>query len=128
MSESILVQVADTTTPGADTNTYNMFNSVSLFGKRGLRLRNISRLTFAVENSQSGTLKSYMSKDGGTTWVQFGGDEAVSAAAATDVSGPYDYLVDTYWDVKLDWVNGGSAQATWIPTLTLIRGDRASGT
>lgn len=128
MSESIMVQVADTSTPGADSNTYNMFNSVMLFGARGLRLRGIARLNFTVENSHSGTLKAYMSKDSGTTWIQFGTDTAVAAAAATDVSGPYDYLVDTYWDVKLDWVNGGSAQTTWVPLVTLVKGDRASGT
>lgn len=117
-----------TTAPGADSNTYPLFNSVTLFGAGVLRSRKASRLSFAVENSQAGTLKAYMSQNGGTTWVQFGGDIAVAAAAATDVSGPYDFLVDTYRDVKLDWVNGGSAQATWIPVLTLITRDRASGT
>lgn len=125
---SVMVTCITTTAPGADANTYPLFNSVTLFGKRLLRNRNISRINFGVENSEAGTLKAYMSTDGGTTWTQFGGDIAVAAAAATDVSGPYDFLADTYWDVKLDWVNGGVAQGTWLPFLTLIEGDRASGT
>lgn len=117
-----------TTAPGADANTYPIFNSVTLFGAGVLRARKASRLNFGVENSEAGTLKAYMSQNGGVTWVQFGGDIAVAAAAATDISGPYDYLVDTYRDVKLDWVNGGVAQGTWIPVVTLVTMDRASGT
>lgn len=135
MGESLQVKVI-AATPGADANTYNMFDSTVTFGtgtagdirNQTLISHCISRITFSVENSAAGTLKSYFSHNKGTTWTQFAGDIAVAAPAAGDISGPYDYLVDTYPDVKIDWVNGSSAQDPWIPIVTLIRGDRASGT
>jgi hypothetical protein len=86
------------------------------------------RVSFAVENSAAGTLRAYRSVDKGTNWDQFGGDIVVAAATATGISGPYDFLVDTYSDVRISWVNGGSAQTTWRPEVTVTRGDRASGT
>src|SRR5262245_13705384 len=127
--ENIQVKVI-ASTPGADTNTYNMFNSTVTFGTGtagdvrnvGLAAHNVSRIEFSVNNSQAGTLRYYMSVDKGLNWNQVGGDIAVPAAAATDISGPYDYLADAYPDVKLDWINGNVAQATWRPTVTLIRG------
>jgi hypothetical protein len=115
-------------TPGADASVYSMFNSVDSIGAGLLPVRKVSRITFAVENSEAGTLKGYMSTNGGTNWDQVGGDIVVAAAAATDISGPYDFLVDTYKDFKIEWTNGGVAQATWRPIVKLIIDDRASGT
>lgn len=104
-----------------------MYDS-TLAGAGLLRGADVSRVCFSLENSHAGTLKAYMSPDKGTNWYQVGGDIAVVAAAATDINGPYDYLVDPYPDFKIEWVNGGSAQTTWVPVVTLIIGDRASGT
>jgi len=134
MVESLRVAVV-AATPGADANVYVMFDSTVTFGvgidgdsrNCTLRAHNISRVTFAVENSQAGTLRAYRSVDKGLAWDQVGGDIVVAIAAATDISGPYDYLVDTYTDFRLTWVNGGVAQATWRPEVHLIRSDRASG-
>lgn len=134
MGESLKVKVTSST-PGADSNTYNLFNSTLCFAapssKAGVptafRSYCISRLEFRLTNDQSGTLKFYTSVNGGTTWAQTGGDIAVLASSSTDINGPYDFLCDPYDDVKLDWVNGGSAQTTWAPGITLIRGDRAPG-
>jgi hypothetical protein len=114
-------------TPGADSSDYVLLDTTLAFGKGMLRPLGISRITFGVNNSQAGTRKAYWSKDGGTTWNLYD-STAVTAASAGAMSGPFDYLVDTYPDFKLVWTNGGSAQTTWIPTLTAIRGDRASGT
>lgn len=122
MSANVNVKVI-ASTPGADSSVYNMFNSTVTFQGGGLMQTmggGIGRLEFTVVNSQAGTLKFYRSIDKGTNWDQVGGDIAVAANSATDISGPYDYLVDPYQDVKLDWVNGGSAQATWRPAVTLI--------
>lgn len=107
-------------TPGADSNTYSLFNSVTSFGGGLLPTKHASRLEVSIKNAAAGTIKTYFSRDKGTNWYQFNGDIAVPAAAATDISGPYDFLIDPYPDVKVDWVNGGSAQTTWVPTVTLI--------
>lgn len=115
-------------TPGADTNVYNLFNSVTSFGGGLLPSKGASRVNVNIKNSHAGTIRSYRSGDKGTTWTQFGNDIVVPAAGATDVSGPYMFLVDTYRDVKIDWVNGGSAQTTWLPEVTMVCGDRSSGT
>lgn len=134
MSESLKVAVV-ASTPGGDSNTYVMFDSTVSFGvgidgdprNATLRAHDISRVTFSVKNSQAGTLRAYMSSNKGTNWDQFGNDIAVPIPSATDISGPYDFLVDTYGDVRISWINGGVAQATWRPIVTLIRGDRPKG-
>lgn len=134
MGSPVSVKVV-ASTPGADANTYNMFSSIVTFGtgtagdSRNTTLisHGVSRVTFSVENSEAGTLKAYRSVDKGTNWDQVGGDIAVAAAAATDINGPYDFLVDTYQDFKIDWLNGGAAQTTWRPEVTLIVGDRVPG-
>ena len=135
MGESLKVKVV-AATPGADTNVYVMFDSTVTFGvgadgdprNQTLNAHDISRVAFSLENSHLGTIRSYESMDKGLNWVQFGDDISVAAAGATDISGPYDFLVDTYDDVRISWVNGGSAQTTWRPGIKLIRRDRASGT
>jgi hypothetical protein len=136
MGESLKIGVTNTATPGADTNSYIMFDSTVTFGtgtagdprNQTLQAHCISRVIFGLDNSHLGTLKAFRSNDKGTNWKQIGGDISVAAASSTDISGPYDFLVDTYSDFRITWVNGGSAQTTWRPEVTAVRGDRASGT
>lgn len=112
-----------------DGNTIELFNSFTAFGGTPLSAvgeSGLKRISFGVENDQAGTLESYMSQDG-STWIQFGDDIAVVAAAATDISGPYDFLVDTYRYVRLLWVNGGVTQGTWVPVMH-GHSDRQPGT
>lgn len=116
-------------TPGADANTYKLFDSIVCFGtgtagdarNAGLAAHDINRIEFSVKNSQAGTLNASYSQDKGTTWTVYD-TRAVAAAAANTISGPFDYLVDFAPDWKLEWVNGGSAQGTWLPAISLIRG------
>lgn len=135
MGESLKVKVVSAT-PGADSNTYNIFDSTVTFAARNapsgvptsFRSHCPSRLELRLANDQAGTLKFYTSTNGGTTWDQTEGDIAVAASSSTDINGPYDFLVDPYDDVKLDWVNGGSAQTTWRPGVTLVRSERPAAT
>lgn len=114
-------------TPGADSANYTLFDSTVAFGGGQMKKIGASRLIFYVENSQSGTLILKTSVNKGLNWDQTGGaGTSVSASAANDVSGPYDFPVDPFDDVQLIWTNGGSAQTTWRPSLTLVIGDRAS--
>ena len=131
--ENINVKIT-AATPGADSNTYSMFNSTVAFGAPAasnsasttLTAHDISRLEFRVVNNAAGTLRFYTSTNGGTNWDQTGGDIVVVASTATDINGPYDFLLDPYLDAKLEWVNGGSAQTTWRPSVVLVRGDRSA--
>lgn len=112
-------------TPGADSNTYKLFDSTVTFGN-GLRQHDITRIIFTLQNSHAGTLNAYWSANGGTTWNLYDAQvPGVPAAGAS--SGPFDYLVDPYADWKLEWVNGGSAQTTWRTALTLIRNFHGAG-
>lgn len=108
-------------TPGADSNTYPIFSSVTAFpGKRFAQMFGLKRLFITVDNPQSGTVKYYRSADRGTNWVQVGGDQAATASA-TDVF-TFDAVFLGFDDFKVDWVNGGSAQTGWTVTISLDSG------
>lgn len=106
-------------TPGADSNTYPLFSTVTAApNARGLfQLADIKRFVLDLAHDQALTLKAYWSNDGGTNWNLYS-SEAVAAPAA-GVTRTRDYLVEHYRDWKLDAVNGGSAQATWILNMAL---------
>src|SRR6478752_1521654 len=122
-------------TPGGDSNDYKLFDSTVTFGtgvagdprNATLAAHDINRIEFSVKNSQAGTLVASYSTDKGTTWTVFD-SRSVTAPAANKISGPFDYLVETFPDFKLVWTNGGVAQAPWIPALSLIRGFHGAAT
>lgn len=117
MSRSVTFKYSGST-PGADSNTYNIFSSVTAFqGANMAQNSGLKRLFVTIDNPQSGTLKFYRSLDRGTTWVQVGGDFAATSAAA-DVT-TFDGLIEGFPDFKLDWVNGGSAQTGWTVSISL---------
>lgn len=121
-------------TPGADANTYTLFDSTVCFGAPNqsnsksttLAAHDISRIEFSVKNSQAGTLNAQFSQDKGTTWTTYD-TRAVAIAGANTISGPFDYLVDPFPDWRLQWVNGGVAQGTWLPALVGIRSFHGAG-
>lgn len=123
MTESVTFRYTGST-PGADANTYPIFNSVTAFTGASMAQNNgLKRLYGAINNVQDGTLKLYYSLDRGVNWVQAGGDMAATAAGATVVT-EYDFNIESFPDFKLDFVNGGSAQTGWSVTITLS-GERA---
>lgn len=106
-------------TPGADTNTYTLLNSTTAFsGANFMATFGKPRLLLSIMNNQAGTLKVYRSSDRGTTWTQCMADIAVSAVAS-NTANFYDLLLAEYPDIKVDWVNGGSAQTTWYIDMAL---------
>lgn len=110
------------TAPGADSNTYVLFSSVvALNGKRMHTHFGLNRLVVDVKHSQNGTFKLSKSQDRGTTWHQVD-SVAVTETTNSDI---YDALVEEYDDFKLEWVNAGSAQATWAVDIALV-GSRAA--
>lgn len=121
MIEDIQVAVSGGT-PGNDSNEYVLFNSVTCFGGGLLPAKGIDRGQFSVNNTQSGSLKSYWSPDKGVTWNL---NSTTSVAANAGITGgPYDFAISGFIDWKLTWVNGGTAQSPWQPTLTLSRGQK----
>lgn len=123
MIEDIQVGVSGGT-PGSDSNEYTLFDSTVSLGAGLLAVKGIDRGQFSVNNTQSGSLKSYWSPDKGTTWNL---NSTTSVAANAGITaGPYDFAISGFIDWKLTWVNGGTAQSPWQPTLTLSRGQKAS--
>lgn len=112
-------------TPGADGNTYVLFDSTKHLSGASLNEMDINRIQLALNNSQAGTLNASFSTDKGTTWTQYS-STAVAIYSTTTAPQPYDFSVDAYQDWKLEWVNGGVAQATWKPTVTAIVGYHGS--
>ncbi len=123
MNETVNVAVQGGT-PGSDSNDYILFASPTCFSNSTLRAHDINRITFTTVNDHTGTLKAYYSQDKGSTYTLYS-STAVGIPASGAISGPYDFPVDAFPDWKLVWTNGGTAQGTWLPAITLIRGLRA---
>ncbi len=110
-------------TPGADANTYVLFSTVVAFpGANYLAENGMKRLQLGMSNSQAGTLNWYKSQTRLTStsatpvWTQIGTQAVVAGATAEN---DFDFLVEEYTDFKLEWVNGGVAQATWLLDMAL---------
>lgn len=124
MSFAIAVPTAALALP-TGVATIELFNSVTAFGAKGLRHVPMKRLTFAVEHDQTFTLTAARSIDGGTNWDTF--DTRSVVVVANTIGGPFDYLVDTYDDVKLTMTNGGVDQTVWRPELHGVEDTRQPG-
>lgn len=115
-------------TPGADSNVYPLYSTCGITGttpgtagaapslflpvpKGFFQHAGIHKMIFDIKCTQAGTIKWYKSSDRGTTWRQEG-SQAIAAPAATD-SVVQEFLVEAYLDFKVEWTNGGVAQATW---------------
>jgi len=110
----MITQVKMSTTLPTGSNTTTLIDTFVALSGTVLAAADVKRIIFGVKNSHAFTLKVYESTDG-TTYRQILGDIAVAAAPATDLSGPWDWLVEPYKYVKVDQVNGGTNQTTWEP-------------
>jgi hypothetical protein len=114
--------------PAADSNEYVLFDSTKHFSAMKLTTNGINRAQFVVDNPAAGSLKSYFSPDGGTTW-NLNSTTTVAARGGGATSGilasPFDFAISGAIDWKLAWLNSGTAQTGWQPTLTLSRGQKA---
>ena len=96
-----------------------IFDTTVHFGGGGMiPLMGVERIAFTAEHDQAGTLKAYRSTNKGTTWDLYD-ERAVAVSSGTEISGPFDYVVNTYQDWKLVWTNGGVNQgAAWRPEIS----------
>lgn len=112
--QSFVIKVSTTAPTLATTTT--LLDTTSAFGVGVFRHTGIKRISFGVVNDQAGTLIAQKSIDGGTTWDTYD-SRVVGIPAANTMSGPFDYLVDTFLDWRLRWTNGGVTQTTWRPEM-----------
>lgn len=108
--------------PGADSDTYVLFSSTVAFpGGQQFQGAGVKKLVLNIKNSHLGTLNTYRGSArttlNETTWTQIS-TEALAAGTST-TSSLRDYLMEPFSDFKLEWVNGGSAQTTWVIDLAL---------
>jgi hypothetical protein len=108
--------------PGADSNTYNLFDSTAFRSgaKSTLRFSNFVRYVLALKNAAVGTLKAYASMDAGATWLEF--YELAVPVSTTQRMNQITIPLEPHVDVKIDWVNGGAAQTTWYVGQALDNG------
>lgn len=100
------------------SNDVTLFDSTVQFGGGGMiPLMGIERIAFTAEHDQAFTLKAYRSTNKGVSWDEYD-RRAVSAPAANNISGPFDYVVNTYQDWKLVLTNGGVDQGLWRPEIS----------
>ena len=115
--------------PGADTNTYNLLNSIT-GGWPGYwpGVLNLYRVLIDIDHDNTGTIKVYKSNDDlstqSPTWVQV--DERSIAAPAAASGTKEEFLVEAHKHTKIDWVNGGVAQTTFVVNIALSD-DKAQG-
>lgn len=105
-------------TPAADTNEYTLFDSQTAFGTYALPQMGWKRAILTLNNSHSGTIKAYCLSLGDSAYKQY--DTVAWGAPATGEINQYDTDIAGFAAVKLTWTNGGSAQTTWAPGITLI--------
>mgnify|MGYP001588592998 CR=1 FL=1 len=113
--QSFTIKVS--TTAPVDAESTTLFDSTVAFGLGGFRHLPIKRISFAVNNSHAFTLIAKRSINGGTTWTTFSSIAVAGAPSAGTITGPYDYLVDTFLDFQLIVTNGGTTQTTWTPEM-----------
>lgn len=118
-------------TPGADALTYVIFDTTVAFpGARYAAENRLKRLQVGLSNSQAGTYNWYKTQSRVTStntaivWTQIGTQAVVAGATVENTN---DFLIEEYADFKLEFVNGGVAQATWGVDLALS-GERVKGT
>lgn len=103
-------------TPGTDSDTYNLINSHSAgWPGNWPAVFGVYKVVLDIKHSHGGTLKWYKSANdiGETaTWVQMG--ESAIAAPASTAGTQFEVFVEAQKHVKVDWVNGGTAQSPWV--------------
>lgn len=112
-------------TPGADSNDYVLFSTSVAFPRAQgyppgyTDLAGVKRVRISLAHSHNGTFKLQRSSNGeasAPTWTTIN-DEAITAAASERSF--YDAHVAGLRDWRVIWTNGGSAQTTWVPEITL---------
>jgi len=110
------------TTPGNDSNTYNLLNSITVGWPGNFpAIFGVYKVVIDIKHDALGTLKWYKSMDDlstqSPTFVQMG---QLSVAAPASTAGTQaEVFIEAEKHVKIDWVNGGTIQGTWSVDVSL---------
>ena len=104
--------------PGADTNTYAIFSTVTAFPFAcAAQQAGDKRLRITFDHIYTGTVNLYRSVNRGVTWTQVMTREHYAPAAAG--CSVFDVPIEAFADFKVEWVNGGTAQDPWDVDIAL---------
>lgn len=137
MSETISITYTGPT-PGADALVYTLFSTApttatgnaagsaitlgAFPAPKYLAQLHMKRLQLGLLASAAGTLNWFKSNTRSTSttaavvWTQIGTASLVASATAEN---DFDFLIEEYDDFKLELVNGGAAQTTFIVNMAL---------
>lgn len=100
--------------PGADTNSYVLFDSTTtaqITDRSQVRFNDYRRYILSLKNLQAGTLRASSSSNKGGVWQSF--FELAVPPATAQRNNAIAIPVEPHADVKVEWINGGVAQGTF---------------
>lgn len=111
-------------TPGADSDTYNLFTTITNDWPANMcAIHGFRKFSADIAHDEIFTMKWYKSNDRGTSWEQVGEQSIAIPSNGTshvEIAG-----IEMFGDFKVDAVNGGTAQSPWDVDMSLI-GERSS--
>lgn len=113
-------------TPGADSNTYVLFDS-SLEAVNLLAAEGSTDYRLELKHSHAGTLRAYAQAGRSGTWVQFY-ERILNAPTNTTKMRRVTIPLGGHDDIKVEFVNGGSAQTTWYVAQVMYAPGESRGT
>jgi hypothetical protein len=122
MSCNVCVLKYTGATPAANTDPYVLFSTVAMaasgVGGNFAAMTKSHKFCLVLVNSGAGTLNLYASNDRGANWTQI--DTTAVPASAGGIANPYEALVESLTDWKVEWVNtAAAAQTTWFLDMSL---------
>lgn len=100
------------------TTTYNLFSTVLAMPGAGMhQMAGLDWYIAHIGNDAKGQLKGYRSQDRGTNWTQF--YTRGVCPSFTDHLNKFAIPIGDCQDFKLDWVNGGTNQTSFLLDQTL---------
>ncbi len=103
--------------PGADSNAYVLYSTVGYGSAYFHQMGGNHRVRIDVAHTQNGTFNLYKSRDKGVTWRLVDTLAANSGPAASSV---FDVIIEPFLDWKVEWANGGAAQAYFEPDVAIL--------
>lgn len=89
------------------SNAYTLFDSST----NGYLNAGIKRVAVTIYHDEAGTLVASVKMPSGQWRVYY--SEPATGSTSTALTGPVDFLVDTFDAWKLEWVNGGVDQTVF---------------